>query len=71
MEQKEARRIRSDLLNAFDIYKTNVLYGIETETDEEHREILTWYQLMLSLPEDISIYRDAPRKIKHYLRQIY
>lgn len=71
MEQKEARRIRSDLLNAFDIYKTNVLYGIETETDEEHREILTWYQLMLSLPEDISIYKKTPRKIKHYLRQIY
>lgn len=71
MEQQEARRIRGDLLDAFDIYKINVLYGIETETDEEHREILTWYQLMLSLPEDVSAYKETPRKIKHYLRQIY
>lgn len=71
MEQQEARRIRRELLDAFDIYKINVLYGIETETDEEREEILKWYQLMLGLPEDISIYKEIPGKIKHYLKQIY
>ena len=38
------RRLREPLLKAFDIYKSNVYYGVINETEEEHQQILNWYQ---------------------------
>lgn len=70
MDVQELRRIREDILKAFDIYKANVIYGIESETEKEHEEILNWYKAMLDLPEDVEIYQSAPEKIRRYLKKI-
>ena len=40
---------RKPLLEAFDIHKTNISYGVETETEEERQVIITWYQSVLDL----------------------
>ena len=64
------RRIRNDLLLAFDIYKSNVFYGIEKETTEEHEEIMNWYQSMLDLPDTEAEYKSTPDRIKQYLPKI-
>ena len=71
MDVQELRRIREDILEAFDIYKSNVIYGIESETEKEHEEVLNWYKAMLDLPEDVEIYKSAPEKIRRYLKKIY
>ena len=71
----EARRERAKKLEAFDIYKTNVLYGIETETAEEKEDIQNWYQAWLDFPETITaetyphmVYPNTPEKIKKYVK---
>ena len=69
MDAQELRQIRGDILEAFDIYKSNVIYGIESETEKEHEEILNWYKAMLDLPEDVEIYQSAPEKIRRYLKK--
>lgn len=69
VEAKERilRNKRSLLLKAFDTYKTNVVYGIETETEERKEIILTWYRNILDLVE--SAFEDSaiPAEIKYYL----
>ena len=55
---------RKLILKAFDIYKTNVIYGIETETEQEKQEILTWYNLVLDLNEQAIF--NPPIKIQYY-----
>lgn len=59
------RQLREPLLKAFDIYKINVFYGIEKETEEERKKILDWYQSLLD-KEDFTL-KEIPEKIKKYL----
>jgi hypothetical protein len=59
------RSMRVPILSAFDIYKTNVTYGIDTETEEEKEEILEWYINILRL-ERVA-FENVPNKIRRYL----
>lgn len=60
------RSLREPLLKAFDIYKSNVYYGIVTETAEEHNTVLNWYQNLCDLKEEALI--NIPENVKKYLR---
>lgn len=59
------RQLRKPLLEAFDIYKTNIAYGIEVETDEEKEHILAWYNNLLD--KNVEALRNIPNKILRYL----
>lgn len=59
------RSEREEILRAFDIYKTNVLYGIEQETEEEKVEIINWYNELLDL--NSSAFDNISAKITRYL----
>lgn len=59
------RQLRKPLLEAFDIYKSNVVYGVDTETEFEKAEIMAWYQDLLDKKE--SALRNVPLKIQRYL----
>jgi hypothetical protein len=59
------RQLRKPLLEAFDIYKSNIAYGVETETELEKAEIMAWYNDLLDKKETaLSL---VPQKIKRYL----
>lgn len=60
------RSLREPILKAFDIYKSNVYYGIITETEEERTKILAWYQDLLDLKE--SALGNVPKKVEEYLK---
>lgn len=60
------RTLREPLLAAFDIYKSNVQYGILTETEEERGTVLAWYRDLLNLDE--SAIREVPKKIQQYVK---
>ena len=59
------RQIRKPLLEAFDIYKSNVYYGIVSETEEEHAAVLAWYRKLLDLDDDSL--KVVPDEIARYL----
>ena len=59
------RKLRSPLLKAFDVYKTNVQYGIIEETQEEHEAIIAWYHDLLDL--DQTAIDNPPAKVRSYL----
>lgn len=59
------RQLRKPLLEAFDIYKSNIAYGVETETTQDRIEITDWYQDLLDKKE--SALRNVPLKIQRYL----
>jgi len=59
------RQLREPLLKAFDIYKSNVYYGIIVETDEEHASVLAWYKSLRDL--QTSALSEVPNTIKKYL----
>lgn len=59
------RSLRTPIFNAFDIYKSNVQYGIETETEEGHNKILEWYDKVLNL--EVEAIENIPDKIKNYM----
>ena len=68
------RSRRAKELKAFDIYKANVAYGIETETPEKKRELLKWYQNWLDFPETVTVdnyqaivYPNLPAEVKKYM----
>lgn len=60
------REYRVKLLQAFDIVKTNVLFGIDKITEEEKDELLNWYYGILNLNEACFCYIDLPKIIKKY-----
>lgn len=60
------RALRAPLLDAFDIYKSNVYYGIITETDEQHDEVIAWYQDLCDLKE--SALAAPPAGIRKYMK---
>lgn len=48
------RQYRGEAFKAFDIYKTNIEYGVVTETASQHEAIVEWYDDMLNFPELIT-----------------
>ena len=60
------RTLRAPLLDAFDIYKSNVYYGIIPETDEQHAAIVAWYHDLCDLKE--SAISEPPAGIRKYLK---
>jgi hypothetical protein len=66
------REARIAQFKAFDIYKSNVSYGVEVESPQEHDAIKGWYEEWLNLPvtistEDPITYPETPLKISKYL----
>lgn len=59
------RSLREPLLKAFDIYKSNVSYGVVVETEEEKVKIKKWYNSLLELNE--SALKVIPSGVKKYL----
>lgn len=59
------RNKRNKLFKAFDIYKQNVNYGLIEETQEQHENITTWYNLCLEL--DYNAINNCPQEIEKYL----
>lgn len=59
------RAIRINILRAFDVYKINVQYGIDLENEQEHNDILLWYDGILNLNEEFII--NIPNSIIKYL----
>lgn len=68
------RQKRAIAFQAFDIYKTNVQYGIVTETPEDHAAITEWYSRCLDM-EHPGVAADAllniPEAIGRYMRTRY
>ena len=63
--QDVLRQQRAKLFMAFDIYKSNVKYGLITETDEVHQRIASWYLLALDL--DYNAITNYPSELDRYL----
>lgn len=59
------RSVRKDLLKAFDVYKTNVSFGILLQTELEIAVAKKWYEKLLDLNEDAFL--DIPSQISKYL----
>ena len=59
------RSQREPLLKAFDVYKSNVYYGIEEETEEEHKEVVSWYKDLLDLKDNA--FTNIPERVNRYL----
>lgn len=59
------REARKKCFKAFDIYKTNVSYGIITETKAKHTEIIDWYKSCCEL--DKEAIANVPSEIKKYM----
>lgn len=62
------RQFREPILSAFDIYKSNVYYGIIKETETEHNQIIAWYKDLCDLKESALI--NIPSKIKKFYKII-
>lgn len=66
-ESLAARRdYRRELLAAFDVYKQNVLYGIDEETPETRGAVLSWYRKLLDL--DPEAFEEIPTPVAAYLK---
>ena len=63
--KNELRAKRVPLLKAFDVYKSNVAYGVEFENEEQRKEIVAWYTALLHLEE--SAFEVIPERIRYYL----
>ncbi len=59
------RQLRKPLLQAFDVYKSNIYYGIISETSKERSQVLTWYENLCDLKQ--SALTKIPEKIAKYL----
>lgn len=64
-EKNRLRRQRKPLLEAFDKYKTNVLYGVITESKSQHTTVMHWYYSLLDL--QTSAFSNIPDVIKYYV----
>ena len=64
--KKILRQVRENLLNAFDVYKTNVNYGIVEETEEKKKSITEWYLAILDL--DAEALERIPQEVLRYVR---
>ena len=61
------RQLREPILKAFDIYKSNVYYGIIKETEAEHTKVMEWYNKLCDL--DIQAVENIPVLIKKYIKE--
>lgn len=59
------RQRRKKLFSAFDILKGNVNFGVETLTEAERAEIITWYNAVKDLEE--WAFDVIPAKVIKYL----
>lgn len=59
------RQRRKKLFSAFDILKGNVNFGVETLTDKERAEIITWYNAVKDLEE--WAFERVPEKVQAHL----
>lgn len=66
-KQKKLRLDRAKIFKAFDIYKQNIAYGIDQETDEKHNSIIEWYQKCLDLDEEAI--HNIPNEIRKYYKE--
>lgn len=66
VESEALRTLRAPLLDAFDVYKSNIYYGIITETDEQHAAIVAWYRDLCDLKK--TAIATPPDGIRKYLR---
>lgn len=69
---KEVRRARARYLKAFDIYKSNVTYGVESESEERKAEVLEWYSDLLDITELVTAesvpeFPETPACVAKYL----
>ena len=60
------RQKRTKLFKAFDIYKSNVEYGVINEDSEAHSRIVKWYADCLDL--NFEAINTCPEEIKRYLK---
>lgn len=58
------RAKRSEILNAWDIYKSNVAYGVVIEDEATHNRIVEWYQSILAL--DYDAIDNVPQEVDRY-----
>lgn len=65
LSKEKLREKRIPLLKAFDIYKSNVVYGITKESEEQKNAMITWYELLLDLDE--KAFKNVPNVINYYL----
>ena len=65
--KKCKRQIREPILQAFDSYKTSVLYEGKEETKEKKDNILIWKQRLLDLETDS--FEKIPDCVKYYLKK--
>lgn len=65
----EFRSFRERQFRAFDIYKSNIEYGIIEETLSTHETILEWYDVMLNYPEGgvQEPFPETPAEVAKYL----
>lgn len=61
------RNSRIPLLNAFDIYKSNVYYGVIAETEEQHEQIVAWYHDLRDLKP--SAFENIPSGVAMYVKK--
>lgn len=75
-ENAHLQSLRQPLVKAFREYCAEVAYGVQTETRDEHNEIVAWYLsltspvMLMSLDAETPIehaIRNVPKKIKLYL----
>ena len=57
---------RAKLFKAFDVFKENVSFGIDTITEERKTEILVWYRLCLDL--NYEALTNYPEELEKYLK---
>ena len=65
LQLNAARQIREPILKAFDVYKVNVLYGAEKETQAQKKSCLEYLQKLKDL--DHSALTNVPSRIKYYM----
>ncbi len=68
IDLKAKRQLREPLLKAFDIYKTNVGYGVVPETEGEKETILHWYRRLCDLEEDALLV--VPPPVAMYIKEV-
>lgn len=65
LKEKELRAKRLPLLQAFDILKSNIYFGIDVITEEERHVLTEWYMAVLDLSEEAI--NNPPAKVAKYV----
>lgn len=65
---KDLREKREELLKKFDIFKTNVAFGLETLTSDRKQIIMAWYYDLLNITDtlDETPLTAYPRELAKY-----